>query len=66
MIRYQKLYFKDPKNSKNSKILKILKFKNSILKNKIWTTTFAEVVEKRFAATKFIFKSPKLIGYYIS
>ena len=28
--------------------------------------TFAEVVEKPFKATKFIFESPKLIGYCIS
>ena len=29
-------------------------------------TTSAEVVEKPFKATEFIFKSPKLIGYCIN
>ena len=28
--------------------------------------TFGEVVEKPFKATRFVFKSPKLIGYCIS
>ena len=30
------------------------------------TEIFAEVVEKSFKATKFIFRSPNLIGYCIS
>ena len=44
-----------------SYILKILNLKKNML-----IATFAEVGEKSFKATKFIFKSTKLIGYCIN